>query len=276
MFSTFIWGSVLLYVLSAQFVSQFIFLELLCAIEGCTSYWEYESVSIDPGSLLEVALTYYTSQSVIERIRRLLSAHVCYWAYESVIAHPYPFLGATVRYGGLECIFGFTRCYLRHSMFLGVQVTFIPLFGEPCPFLCVLLPSLVSTCLKLDNVLYALCGISCVLLTFVHLHVVMAPWDSSYACTQAFEWPLKCTCNEVQHSLTGAFCVLGTFVQCVDKSARVPEVLSDFSVSRVQLWDLTWSACAWRSICFLSVTSLFLFCHVNNMGLLRLYGCTCP
>ena len=48
---------------------------------------------------------------------------------------------------------------LMPSLFLGVILTFCPLFGEPSPFVCVLLPSLVPTWLKLGNVLHAPCGI---------------------------------------------------------------------------------------------------------------------
>ena len=72
------------------------FWALLCVFEDCTRYWEYESVTIDSGLLLKVALTSSTSQSAIERTHRLWSAHVCYWAYESVLADPYQFLRAPV------------------------------------------------------------------------------------------------------------------------------------------------------------------------------------
>ena len=61
------------------------------------------------------------------------------------------------------------------------------------------------------------------LLTFMHLHVVMAPWDLSDACTQPFEWPLRCTCDAVQHSSTRAFRVMDTIVRCVDIRVRSPE-----------------------------------------------------
>ena len=116
-----------------------------------------------------------------------------------VIADPYPFIGATVRSYGLKSIIGFIRWYLNwinwlldtqtrsqglqpvimgHDMsfnsqfwlenqfpvlmpnlFLGVPVTSCPLFEEPCPFLCVLLPQLVPSWLKLGNVLHAMYGI---------------------------------------------------------------------------------------------------------------------
>ena len=111
-----------------------------------------------------------------------------------------------------------------------------------------------------------------VLLTFIHLHIVMESLDSSHAWFTVVE---SLYMHRSAIFLDTRIPCSGTIVCCVDKSVRILEVLIDFRVSCVQLLDLTCSASAWWSICFIPVTSLFSFCHVSHMGLLRLYGCTC-